>query len=49
MSNYFDCKYLTLVGHVQSGKTNEEISYIVKYNNISINIEKKKYYKKLQK
>jgi len=28
MTNYFDCKYLTLVGHVQSGKTNEEISYI---------------------
>ena len=26
-SNYFDCKYLTLVGHVQSGKTNEEINY----------------------
>jgi len=28
MVNYFDCKYLTLVGHVQSGKTNEEISYV---------------------
>jgi len=26
-SNYFDCKYLTLIGHVQSGKTNEEINY----------------------
>ena len=25
--NYFDCKYLTLVGHVQSGKTHEEINY----------------------
>ena len=25
--NYFESKYLTLVGHVQSGKTNEEISY----------------------
>ena len=25
--DYFDCKYLTLVGHVQSGKTNEEINY----------------------
>jgi hypothetical protein len=27
MINYFDCKYLTLVGHVQSGKTNEELCY----------------------
>lgn len=27
MVNYFECKYLTLVGHVQSGKTNEEINY----------------------
>ena len=27
MGNYFDSKYLTLVGHVQSGKTNEEINY----------------------
>ena len=27
MDSYFDCKYLTLVGHVQSGKTNEEINY----------------------
>jgi hypothetical protein len=27
MVNYFDCKYLTLVGQVQSGKTNEEINY----------------------
>ena len=25
--NYFECKYLTLVGHVQSGKTHEEINY----------------------
>ena len=24
--NYFESKYLTLVGHVQSGKTNEEIN-----------------------
>ena len=27
MNSYFDAKYLALVGHVQSGKTNEEISY----------------------
>jgi hypothetical protein len=27
MSNYFDSRYLTLVGHVQSGKTIEEINY----------------------
>ena len=25
--DYFNSKYLTLVGHVQSGKTNEEINY----------------------
>jgi len=25
--NYFESKYLTLVGHVQSGKTHEEINY----------------------
>ena len=30
--DYFDCKYLTLIGYVQSGKTNEEISYC--YNSI---------------
>jgi hypothetical protein len=27
MANYFDSRYLTLVGHVQSGKTIEEINY----------------------
>jgi len=27
MEDYFDSKYLTLVGHVQSGKTHEEINY----------------------
>jgi len=27
MTNYFDSRYLTVVGHVQSGKTNEEINY----------------------
>jgi len=27
MSNLFDSRYLTLVGHVQSGKTHEEINY----------------------
>jgi hypothetical protein len=26
-TTYFDCRYLTLVGHVQSGKTQEEINY----------------------
>ena len=25
--SYFDSRYLTLIGHVQSGKTNEEINY----------------------
>ena len=30
--DYFDHRYLALVGHVQSGKTNEEISYC--YNSI---------------
>uniref|UniRef100_A0A6C0AYN9 Helicase ATP-binding domain-containing protein n=1 Tax=viral metagenome TaxID=1070528 RepID=A0A6C0AYN9_9ZZZZ len=25
--DYFDSRYLTLIGHVQSGKTNEEINY----------------------
>jgi hypothetical protein len=28
MVNYFDCKYLTLVGNVQSGKTHEELNYV---------------------
>lgn len=28
MVNYFDCKYLTLIGHVQSGKTHEELNYV---------------------
>ena len=27
MDSYFDTKYLTLIGHVQSGKTIEEINY----------------------
>jgi hypothetical protein len=27
MSGYFESKYLTIIGHVQSGKTNEEINY----------------------
>ena len=28
MVDYLDCKYLTIVGHVQSGKTNEELNFV---------------------